>query len=120
MKSSFPTTFLIAMAMMVGALVFVVGTDLLSSVSSGEVFALWWTSRALGVLAYLGLWLSVLFGVLVSSRGAGGLLAPGMMIDLHTRCVGRHRGDRLARVDDRWRPQGFVGSVASHCALRVP
>ncbi|MEZ4461542.1 MAG: hypothetical protein R3E66_17840 [bacterium] len=85
MKSSFPKTFVVVMARMVGALIFVVGTDLLSAASSDQVFTLWWTSRALGVLAYLGLWFSVLFGVLVSSRGAGGLLAPGMMIDLHTR-----------------------------------
>lgn len=46
-------------------------------------FGLWWLGRATGVLAYGALWLSTFFGVLVSSKGAGGLLERGTIIDLH-------------------------------------
>lgn len=85
MKAAFPKAFLFFATMVIGAISYVVISHLLDSVSSDEVFAMWWTSRAFGTLAYLALWLSVLFGVLVSSRGAGGLFQPAFMIELHTR-----------------------------------
>jgi predicted ferric reductase len=37
------------------------------------------------MLAYVALWLSTLFGVLVGSRGAGGLLDRATVIQLHSR-----------------------------------
>jgi predicted ferric reductase len=44
---------------------------------------LWWVGRASGLLAYGALWLSMLFGLAVSSKGAGGLLPKKAMMDLH-------------------------------------
>lgn len=46
---------------------------------------MWWSARALGMLAYVALWLSTLFGVLVGSRGAGGLLDHATVLQLHRR-----------------------------------
>ncbi|MBK7777843.1 MAG: hypothetical protein IPI43_27635 [Sandaracinaceae bacterium] len=46
---------------------------------------MWWADRALGLLAYVALWLSTLFGVLVASRGAGGLLDRATVLQLHSR-----------------------------------
>lgn len=46
---------------------------------------LWWAARALGLVAYFALWLSMLFGVFVGSRGAGGLLDRATIIQLHNR-----------------------------------
>src|SRR5690606_40225915 len=44
---------------------------------------LWGVGRASGLLAYGALWLSMLFGLAVSSKGAGGLLPKKAMMDLH-------------------------------------
>lgn len=44
---------------------------------------IWWAGRASGFLAYGALWLAMLFGLGVSSRGAGGLLPKKVMMDLH-------------------------------------
>jgi methionine sulfoxide reductase heme-binding subunit len=44
---------------------------------------IWWAGRASGFLAYGALWLAMLFGLAVSSKGAGGLLPKKMMMDLH-------------------------------------
>lgn len=44
---------------------------------------IWWAGRAAGFLAYGGLWLSILFGLAVSSKGAGGLLSKKLVMDLH-------------------------------------
>jgi predicted ferric reductase len=46
---------------------------------------MWWADRALGMLAYVSLWLSTLFGVMVGSRGAGGLLDRATVLQLHSR-----------------------------------
>jgi sulfoxide reductase heme-binding subunit YedZ len=46
---------------------------------------MWWADRALGMLAYVALWLSTLFGVMVGSRGAGGLLDRATVLQLHSR-----------------------------------
>jgi hypothetical protein len=43
----------------------------------------WWLARTIGMLAYLSLWLSTFFGVLVGARGAGGLLSAGTVFELH-------------------------------------
>lgn len=44
---------------------------------------LWWAGRAAGFLAYAALWLSMLCGLAVSSKGAGGLLPRKALMDLH-------------------------------------
>jgi len=44
---------------------------------------LWWAGRASGLVAYGALWLSMLLGLAISSKGAGGLLPKKLMMDLH-------------------------------------
>ena len=43
----------------------------------------WWLARAIGMLAYLSLWSSTFFGVLVGARGAGGLVSSATVFELH-------------------------------------
>ncbi len=64
-----------------GALLVVCGPVVAQSVTGP--FGLWWLGRATGVLAYGALWLATFFGVLVSSKGAGGLLDRATIIGLH-------------------------------------
>jgi len=44
---------------------------------------IWWAGRASGFVAYIALWLSMMFGLAVSSKGMGGLLPKKLMMDLH-------------------------------------
>lgn len=44
---------------------------------------IWWAGRAAGFVAYAALWLSMLFGLAVSSKGAGGVLSKKWVMDLH-------------------------------------
>jgi sulfoxide reductase heme-binding subunit YedZ len=46
---------------------------------------LWWTARSIGLVSYAALVLAVLFGVMVGARGAGGLVAPPVVRELHGR-----------------------------------
>lgn len=68
-----------------GALLMRAVPDVLESLAAPDVPALWWASRAFGLLAYAALWLSALFGVFVAGRGAGDLLDRATVMDLHTR-----------------------------------
>jgi len=84
MKGAF-TPWLAFVLMLVGALAMAALPPALEAIASPGVPLLWWADRAFGLLAYLALWLSTFFGVLVGSRGAGGLLAPATMTALHRR-----------------------------------
>ncbi len=44
---------------------------------------MWWFARTSGLLAYVALWLTMMFGVLVASRGGGGWLDNGAVFELH-------------------------------------
>lgn len=85
MNRAFSTSTRLFFAMALGALVVVSAPALFDLVSGEDVPAMWWTGRATGLLAYLALWLSALFGVLVCSRGVGGLLDRATALELHTR-----------------------------------
>jgi len=57
--------------------------QLWSAMALAEQPLLWWAGRALGFLAYVALWLSMVFGALVSSKGLGGRLSQKWVMDLH-------------------------------------
>ncbi|MFA7248018.1 MAG: ferric reductase-like transmembrane domain-containing protein [Dehalococcoidia bacterium] len=57
--------------------------QLWSAMATAEQPLLWWAGRALGFLAYIALWLSMCFGALVSSGGAGGLVSKKWIMDFH-------------------------------------
>lgn len=85
MNYAYSTSARVFFSMALGALVIAVAPALFDKFSAVDVPAMWWAGRATGLLAYLALWLSALFGVLVSGRGAGGLLDRAVALQLHTR-----------------------------------
>lgn len=85
MDSAFPRAFRLFLLLATGALTLTAGRALLDALAGPDVPALWWSMRALGLVAYLALWLSALFGVFVSAKGAGGLLNKATTVALHNR-----------------------------------
>lgn len=66
-----------------GATATALGLRLWQAAATAEEPVLWWASRATGFVAYGALALSVLFGVMVSSKGSGGLVSRKAAMDLH-------------------------------------
>lgn len=66
-----------------GALAGILCSELWIVARTSEQPLLWWIGRATGFVAYGALCLSMLFGMAVSSKGAGGLLPKRAMMDLH-------------------------------------
>lgn len=85
MSDAFPRPLRALLLLAAGTLAVAAGRDALEALAGPEVPALWWAARALGLLAYLALALSTLFGVLVSAKGAGGLLDKATTVALHNR-----------------------------------
>lgn len=85
MKNTFPKFFVHLTWMAFGAALILSFPPFVELLVHPDSPFMWWAGRALGMLAYTALWLSTLFGVLVSSRGAGGLLDRAVLIDLHGR-----------------------------------
>ena len=54
-----------------------------SAMATAEQPLLWWAGRALGFLAYIALGLSMLFGSMVASGGAGGMFSKKWVMDFH-------------------------------------
>ena len=86
MNDSFGRGFLIFALMVAGALAMSGVLAMLEAVAAPEVPAIWWAARSTGLLAYVALWLSTLFGVLLAARsGKGGLLDRAVLLELHNR-----------------------------------
>lgn len=66
-----------------GAMAGVLLGEIWTVASTAQQPLIWWAGRASGLVAYAALWLSMLFGLAVSSKGAGGLLPKRLMMDLH-------------------------------------
>lgn len=85
MIDSFPRAFRVFLLLAAGALLMTAIPSFLSALAAPGIPALWWAARALGLVAYVALWLSALFGVMLSSGGAGGLLNTATIVELHNR-----------------------------------
>lgn len=85
MNDAFGGSFRIFLFLALGALAMVVVPGVAESITAPGVPSMWWVSRTMGLLAYVSLWLSVLFGVFMSSRGAGGWLHRATVLELHNR-----------------------------------
>lgn len=85
MNDAFSGTFRIFLLLAAGALAMIAAPQMLEAIADADVPAMWWIARSFGLLAYLALWLSTLFGVLVAGRGAGGLLHQPTVLELHSR-----------------------------------
>lgn len=83
MRGLLPLPISLLLAGAFGAIATFASLELWSAMATAEQPLLWWAGRALGFVAYVALWLSMLFGSLVSSGGAGGLLSKKWMMDLH-------------------------------------
>jgi len=81
--SRIPAPVIAALAAIAGALGTYALLMLWSAMAAAEQPLLWWAGRALGFLAYVALWLSMIFGTLVSSRGFGGRISQQWVMDLH-------------------------------------
>ncbi len=81
MRLSAPMQALLAAA--AGVLAMSMALTLWTSAASAEQPLIWWAGRASGFVAYLALWLSMMFGMAVSSKGMGGLLPKKLMMDMH-------------------------------------
>lgn len=66
-----------------GAAATALALRLWEAAATAEQPVLWWASRATGFVAYGALALSVFFGILISSKGAGGLVSRKAAMDLH-------------------------------------
>jgi predicted ferric reductase len=66
-----------------GAMAGILLIEAWAAAGQAEQPVVWWAGRAAGFLAYGALWLSMLFGMAVSSKGAGGLLSKKLVMDLH-------------------------------------
>lgn len=85
MNDAFPNSIRLFFVMALGGVAATAAPGLFDLVSTADIPAMWWAGRALGILAYLALWLSALFGVFVAARGAGGLLDRATVLELHSR-----------------------------------
>lgn len=83
MNDPFPRWFRWLTAAAAGALLWSVVPQALDALSTPAVPLSWWLARAFGLVAYLALFLSMLFGVFVGARGAGGLLPKAGVLELH-------------------------------------
>ncbi|MFO0745287.1 MAG: hypothetical protein U1F43_06350 [Myxococcota bacterium] len=85
MSPAFPRALRIFLLLSGGALVVLSLRPLLEAVAGPGVPVMWWAARATGLLAVVALWLSVVFGVFMAGRGAGGLLPKPAVALLHAR-----------------------------------
>ena len=85
MRDAFPRQFVIFAWMIAGGFLLTAIPALLEVAAGGDTPLLWWSARVLGLLAYVALWLSNLFGVFVAGRGAGDLLDQATVMELHKR-----------------------------------
>lgn len=85
MSQAFPMALRVFLLLAGGALAITMAGPLFEALAAPGVPAMWWAARSLGLLALVALWLSVLFGVFMAAKGAGGLLGkPGVAL-LHQR-----------------------------------
>lgn len=80
---SLPTPVYALVFASLGVLATLAALQLWSAMDTAQEPLLWWAGRALGFLAYFSLWLSMLFGALVSSGGAGGALSRRWVMTFH-------------------------------------
>ena len=85
MNNAFPAALRIFLLLAGGALIITLTGPLLGALAGPGVPAMWWAARAFGLLALVALWLSVLMGVFMAGKGAGGLLPKPAVAILHNR-----------------------------------
>jgi len=82
MSDTLPRWARVLAAMGAGALLMGTVPPLLQDLAPTAPLA-WWIGRTSGLLAYVALWATMVFGVLLGSRGGGGWLHNGVVFELH-------------------------------------
>lgn len=85
MNQAFPRALRVFLLLAGGALLATALPPILTALAAPGVPLMWWSARALGLLALMALWLSVLFGVFMAARGAGGLFGKPAVALMHGR-----------------------------------
>lgn len=85
MTNPFPAPLRLFLLLAVGVWLGVAVPGLIGLFASKELPLMWWAARALGLVAQLALWMSVLFGVFVGAKGAGGVVETPWVRELHMR-----------------------------------
>jgi sulfoxide reductase heme-binding subunit YedZ len=85
MNNPLPARLRVFLLIAVGAWIGVALPGLIGLVASKELPLMWWGARALGLVAQLAMWMSVLFGVFVGAKGAGGVVETPWVRELHLR-----------------------------------
>jgi sulfoxide reductase heme-binding subunit YedZ len=80
MTSTRPATYV---ALAVGAFALVRLIPSLFALVETEAPLQWWASRSTGFVAYVALWLAMMAGLMISSRGLDGLLNRKLVLELH-------------------------------------
>ncbi|MBT5773329.1 MAG: hypothetical protein HOH95_03030 [Dehalococcoidia bacterium] len=80
MSGKHPATF-VAMGLMGFALVRLMPS--LFGLIDTEAPLQWWASRATGFVAYVGLWLAMMLGLMISARGLDGVINRKVVLELH-------------------------------------
>lgn len=85
MNDPLPRTLRIGLILALGAWLGTALPAALGALSSPDAPLMWWSARAVGLVAQLALWMSMLFGVFVGAKGAGGLVETPWTRELHLR-----------------------------------
>lgn len=81
----------------------------------------WWASRSTGFVAYVGLWLSMMLGLMISARGLDGVINRKVVLELHQQWTMAAALMTVAHValvvtdayvDISWRGAAVPGSAA--------
>jgi hypothetical protein len=83
MNDTFGRGFRIFALLVAGALAMTGTTAAFDAFARQGVPVMWWATRSLGLVAYIALWLSTLFGVLVARKR--GLVDGAILLELHSR-----------------------------------
>jgi methionine sulfoxide reductase heme-binding subunit len=84
MNDSFGRASRIFALLVAGALIALGLPSMFSALSAQDVPGMWWANRSLGLLSYVALWFSVLFGVLLAGgEVTKGLFDRAIVLELH-------------------------------------
>ncbi len=85
MNNTLPDRLRLFLLVALGAWLGVAVPGLIGLFASKELPLMWWAARGLGLVAQLAMWMSVLFGVFVGAKGAGGVVETPWVRELHMR-----------------------------------
>lgn len=80
---TWPDVAVFALGSLAGALAGLIAVNRLVAAMAAQAPGFWFVSRAAGIVAYVVLWASTVWGVSLSSKGVGGLISTPLSYALH-------------------------------------